>query len=364
GGEKTEPSPVLFPTSISPSRPCHFSSLSKQEQFPGGKDEQQQHKQNKQKQQQQQQQQYATKGGERAGMVRCRSVEEEESVMTVARIQTKIDVEEDEIDEEEKTNVWSCGEDKVPSPRIMEAIVDKGNFFIPPGIALNALTVTLPEETVDVVASRAGGRSTGARRRGSVPSSTWPLNPSKISASTPALAGGSQLEGKRWGSGTSFSAAQAGAVYQRQDIPPLLSVSPLRRKSSAVPSTSAKTPAAQPGLDTTSGKAEQGNALDNTTTAAAAARRNSIGMAEGINRSASKAALSTALETHEGEITAVATVAAASLQQQTQKQKQELRQLHERKHQRGQGHQLLQMPLSSLLSSPALLCRTHSTHQT
>lgn len=125
GGEKTEPSPVLFPTSISPSRPCHFSSLSKQEQFPGGKDEQQQHKQNKQKQQQQQQQ-YATKGGERAGMVRCRSVEEEESVMTVARIHTKIDVEEDEIDEEEKTNVWSCGEDKVPSPRIMEAIVDKG----------------------------------------------------------------------------------------------------------------------------------------------------------------------------------------------------------------------------------------------
>lgn len=197
-----------------------------------------------------------------------------------------------------------------------------------------------------------------------MPSSTWPLNPSKISASTPALAGGSQLEGKRWGSGTSFSAAQAGAVYQRQDIPPLLSVSPLRRKSSAVPSTSAKTPAAQPGLDTTSGKAEQGNALDNTTTAAAAARRNSIGMAEGINRSASKAALSTALETHEGEITAVAAVTAASLQQQTQKQKQELRQLHERKHQRGQGHQLLQMPLSSLLSSPALLCRTHSTHQT
>lgn len=126
GGEKTESTPFPFsiPSCASPSRPYHSSSLSKREQISGGKDEQLHHKQ---KQKQKQQQQHATKGGGREGMGCCRSFDQEEAAVTTARVDTKIDVEdEDENDVEEETNVWSDGDDKVPSPRMLEAIVDKG----------------------------------------------------------------------------------------------------------------------------------------------------------------------------------------------------------------------------------------------
>lgn len=217
-------------------------------------------------------------------------------------------------------------------------------------MTLHALTVTLPEEIVDVIAGRAGGASTGAGRMGSVQSTIRPPNPPTAS-------------------GITFSTAQAGGAHRRQETPPLASVWPPRpTSSSVVPSASARAPAVPPGLDTTSDniptemEEEQGNDGDYTTIAAVDERGRN-GTARESNRSVRQTTLPAGFRTQEDGATAVAT-AAAPLQQQTRQQKQERRQPHESKEQHAQGHQQLQMPLSSLLSSPSLLCRTDSTHQT
>lgn len=224
---------------------------------------------------------------------------------------------------------------------------------------------------MDVGAGRAGGSSVGAGHKGSVPSTTCSHNPPTLSSTTLALAGGLQLKGNRWESGTSFSTTQTGGSHGWQGTPPLTPVWPPRPTSSAGPSASARSPAPPPGLETTRGNTpseieeEQGNYEDNKPPADSSARGRSIGITRESDRSARQAIPVAPLQTGEDGTTAVATAAAAApLQQQAEKQKQELRQLHESKQQGAQGQQQVQMTLSSLLSSPSLLCRTHSTHPT
>ncbi|CAM9201076.1 unnamed protein product, partial [Ectocarpus fasciculatus] len=65
-----------------------------------------------------------------------------------------------EEDEDEEPEVWSDGDDKIASPRILENIVDKGHLFLPPGLALHALTVTLPDEIAASSAVSASARAT------------------------------------------------------------------------------------------------------------------------------------------------------------------------------------------------------------
>ncbi|CAB1110112.1 unnamed protein product [Ectocarpus sp. CCAP 1310/34] len=64
-----------------------------------------------------------------------------------AKVGAKVEEKEDE-----EPEVWSDGDDKIASQRILENIVDKGHLFLPPGLALHALTVTLPD---DIAASSA-----------------------------------------------------------------------------------------------------------------------------------------------------------------------------------------------------------------
>lgn len=225
---------------------------------------------------------------------------------------------------------------------------------------------------MDVGAGRAGGSSTGAGHKCAVPSTSH--NPPSSSSTTPVLAGGLQLKGSRWESGTNFSTTATGWAHGPLGTPHLASVWPPRPTSSGGPHTSARAPAPPPGppdLETTSGiiptemEEEQGNDRNNITSADSAGRARSIGITRESNRSVWQATSAAALRTEEGGTTAVATAAAGlQLQQQAQKQKKELRQLHESNHKGAQGHQQVQMTLSSLLSSPSLLCRTHYTHQT
>eukprot|EP00752_Nemacystus_decipiens_P001573 g1534.t1 len=171
GGDKNAvrvPSTLPSKTSISGSRSNRFSSLS-----PGAPvGEEPGHQQRWQQLKQEQTLHDGARGGKAEPGYHRRFCQE-----AAAKRKTNMNVEKEVQggDEDEETSMWS--DDKIPSPRILEDIVDNCHLYIPPGMALHALTVTLPEKNEVASAASGGsgssGGSSGIGPTGSKLSTTW-----------------------------------------------------------------------------------------------------------------------------------------------------------------------------------------------
>lgn len=244
------------------------------------------------------------------------------------------------------------------------------HLVFPPGMALNALTVTLPERSGLVNASSGGsggsGGSIGSESIGSKLLTAWSSTPPV--ASTTACAPSMpqqrqqrqhQQQGNTWGSGTTSSKAEGGVEYQLHQTTSPFPLSP--PPSLAVSSTSSRTPTSPipHGRTTTGGDRVIAQEIERETdgedahTAASAAsyRGNLTARETSHHMGVPPLPAAQTKESRDSIDTAIATATPTQQQQQQQEKKQRYRGLRS------------QMPLSSLFSSPSLLCGKRSTRQ-